>query len=133
MKKPIDLENTSFSLAEFMPTEPRWPQTIAWSPKGRPQRMADFGTVFIGLEKVSDPNRLLELEDMAVGDGPVFVAPENWGWPQVARALGFFKSATQARKNGWNEEIQPGWNEKVGRINKVRGEIVVFKIDDLVT
>lgn len=128
MKSVINLDGTQFSLPQILKGTDKWPTTMSWDNKGVLRSVADFGTVFIGLENLQNQEQRQWLWSVAVGDGPVFVAPQNWGWSHVARALGFFKSGTEARRNGWDGDFQTGWNEKVGRVNKVRGSVVVFKI-----
>jgi len=129
VKAPIDLENTVFSFAELLSSGVPVPMTVAWDNKNNLVKVTDFGTVFVGLEKVG-PDFFEEVERAAVGDGPVFTAPEGWQWPQVARALGIFSSATQARKNGWEGALEPGFSFRQCRINKVKGEILVVVITD---
>ena len=37
-------------------------------------------------------------------------------WPQLLKAIGAFRSTSQARKNGWNKDIEEGWSQvRVGR------------------
>lgn len=130
MKSLINLENTGFNLEQaFQGLADAWPK-VRHLAKGRLTLVPDFGTVFIGLDKVTDPEKRQWLWDLAAGEGPVFTAPDDWRWPQVAKALGFFKSTSEARRNGWDEDFQLGWNERLGRIHKAKGLVVVFKVRD---
>jgi hypothetical protein len=38
-------------------------------------------------------------------------APEEMLWAHLLAALGCFPSVSQARKNGWDQEIPGGWSE----------------------
>ncbi len=125
-KTAIDLETTVFDLGQVLDG---LPMTATWI-KGSFQEVPDFGTIFIGLEKVTNPKFLDEILDVAVAKGPIFKAPIGWNWAQIARAFGIFDSATQARKNGWDGSPEPGFNFRIARINKVRGELLVVKITD---
>jgi hypothetical protein len=126
MKTLIDLETTGFDFSEIVSD---LPMTNAWV-KGGLTRVPDFGTVFMGLYKVTNPKFLDEIERAAVGDGPLFKAPENWQWAHIAKAFGIFASTSQARKNGWAGEPEPGFNFKQCRISKVKGELLVVNITD---
>ena len=126
MKSLINLANTVFDLTEMVHDAP---MTLSWSPKG-PVKVPDFGTVFIGLDKVKNSEFMAEIERAAVGDGPLFLAPEGWRWPQMARALGVFPSAARAASNGWDGDIPSGFTVRLARINKIRGEFTFVKIDE---
>lgn len=39
--------------------------------------------------------------------------PLNTRWPEIMVKLGLFSSVTQARKNGWDKDIQNGWTEEI--------------------
>jgi len=90
----------------------------------------DFGTIFIGLDKITNSEALETMLDSAVADGPVFTAPDNWNWSQIARAIGAFKSANQARKNGWDGSPEDGFNSRSVKINRLKGEILVVVATD---
>lgn len=115
---PINLENTSFELKEMVH---HVPSTLAF--KGEKLRpFQDFGTVFIGT--VPDEDKEMSIPQPGA---PTFTAPENWRMPQLLRALGAFKSASAAAKNGWDMDIPEGCSSFVVKINKVKGEIWIHK------
>lgn len=127
MKKLIDLSKEGFDFNEFIET---MPMVMTWSKKGVLCKLADFGSVIIGLEKVTSSEFVGEILNTSTGAGPLFIAPTGWHWAQIARSFGVFKSATQARKNGWDGEPDPGFNFRQFKINKIRGELLVLRITD---
>tara|TARA_Y100000310_G_scaffold55179_1_gene50575 strand:- start:1197 stop:1463 length:267 start_codon:yes stop_codon:yes gene_type:complete len=50
--------------------------------------------------------------------------PEGSTWAEVAVATGIMPSTTQARKNGWGEDLKPGLNHRMHK--KTRKEIWVL-------
>lgn len=46
-------------------------------------------------------------------------------WPQVLKALGIFKSGSDAKRNGWDKPIDNGWSE--AKFKKQRKTIFCFK------
>lgn len=73
-------------------------------------------------------NIVVENEHLQEGDielffGPIqpfdttILVPEGTSWAHVLAKIGCFPSVSQARKNGWNKPIQPGWTDrfKVGK------------------
>ncbi len=122
----INLENTVFDVSAMAGNAPT---TATWK-KGELQTCPDFGTIFVGLDKVTHPQAREEILDAAVAQGPVFTAPETWGWNHIAKAIGAFPSATVARKNGWSGKPEEGFNFRPVRLNKVRGEILVVHITE---
>jgi hypothetical protein len=46
-------------------------------------------------------------------------------WPQVLKALSIFKSGSDARRNGWDKDVDNGWSE--ARFKKQRKTIFCFK------
>ena len=42
-------------------------------------------------------------------DGPIIKFPDNWIMAHIMHSAGIFKSVTEARKNGWNKPIPPGF------------------------
>jgi hypothetical protein len=126
-KQLINLESTVF---EFRTVANNLPSANFFI-KGSLRKMVDYGTVFI-----VDPE-ILPLDPLAVDlvvsmsttpEGPHFSAPLHWRMPQVLKALGAFKSATAAMKNGWDLDIPEGYSEHQIRINNVKGVICVHKI-----
>ena len=128
MKRVIDLSKEGFDFDDFVKSTP---MSMTWSKKGVLCKLADFGTVIIGLEKVKNPDFVGEILNHSMPEkAPLFFAPVGWHWGQIARSFGVFKSATQARKNGWDGEPDPGFNFRQFKINRVRGELMVLRITD---
>lgn len=126
-KTPINLDSTVF---EFKSMVHDLSQETFFV-KGNPRRMVDFGTLVI----VDDELQPLDQEFvsfiermMAVDSGPIFTAPFKWKMPHILRALGAFKSASAAMKNGWDMDVPEGWNEHFMRISKVKGVLTTFKV-----
>ena len=46
-------------------------------------------------------------------------------WPQVLKALGIFKSGSDAKRNGWDKQIDNGWSE--AKFKRQRKIIFCFK------
>ena len=130
MKTTINLEDTVFDFKGFLRGGGQVPMIPGWDNKGKLHMLPDFGTIFIGLNRVTNPDALEELISATVGGGPVFEAPEEWSWARIARALGIFKSSTQARKNGWDGTPAEGFNFRRTRICKIKGEVLVIRITD---
>lgn len=78
--------------------------------------------VIIGSPMPKDVQQLFVPED---GEAIIKV-PDSFEWPQLLKHLGIFKSASQARKNGWNKDISEGWSEAV--FKKQRKAIFVLKV-----
>lgn len=120
----IDLENTVFDPSQVIEDLPTTLEFKGGTPgktdQLRPFR--DLGTVFIG-------NIPKEDKDMSLPQkgAPVFTAPEHWRMPQLLRALGAFKSATAASKNGWDMDIPEGISHFLVKIRKVKSEIWIHK------
>lgn len=96
-----------------------------WLNRDKPG-LVDFGTVFIVPDACPDvflEHFLKENEGL-----PLFVAPSTWRMPQLLKALGAFDSTGDARKNGWDKEIQTGFDEHAVRIAKIKGCISTFKL-----
>jgi hypothetical protein len=48
------------------------------------------------------------------------VCPRNFRWPQLLARLGCFPSTSQARKNGWDRDIEGGWSEvTIGKARRI--------------
>lgn len=122
-----DITEQGFDFKKFLETTPT---VMTWSKSGALRKLADFGTIIIGLDLVTNPDFVGEILNSATGAGPVFMAPGNMRWSNIAAAFGIFKSATQARKNGWDGKPNPGFNFKQFKINKIRGELLVLVIND---
>lgn len=78
--------------------------------------------IIIGSPAPKDVSQLFEPEE---GEAIIRVS-DNFEWPQLLKHLSIFKSASQARKNGWNGSISEGWSEAV--FKKQRKAIFVLKV-----
>jgi len=127
-RTPINLDGTVF---EFKTVVMDLPQQQFFV-KGHCRNMVDFGTVIVIDPDVQDQitrKRVKFIEDyMASPKSPLFSAPIGWRMPHVLRALGAFKSATAASKNGWDLDIPEGYSEHQVRIANVKGIICIHKI-----
>lgn len=88
------------------------------------QKFSGFlsANVVIGSPTVKDIEMLFEPEE----DEVLILAPDEFMWPQLLKLLGVFKSAGQARKNGWDKPIEEGWNEAL--FKKQRKAVFVLKV-----
>jgi len=77
--------------------------------------------VVIGSPLAEDVESLFQPEE----DEVILWVPEEFRWAHLLKHLGIFKSAGQARKNGWDKDIPEGWSEAV--FKKQRKAIFVFK------
>lgn len=84
-------------------------------------RLPDFGTILINSNIEND-----EFGFVAI-PGMVFSAPSEWTMAHIMKALGAFKSVGDARRNGWNTEIEIGFFPIVVRLNKIQGIIWIWK------
>lgn len=112
----IDLSIAPINLGDFAKNLPR---TMAFK-RTNLISVADFGTIFIGDPADSD---ISVPQDGAF----IFQAPMEWRMPQLLRALGIFKSSSEAAKNGWNKDIPIGCSSHLIRANKIVGEIWIHK------
>lgn len=127
-KQFIDLANTNFNLPEMVN---ELSSTCCFHNK-KFISVKDFGTVFVGWDKLqTDTQKESALDFSTAPESPLFIVPDEWRMPHLLRALGAFKSASQAAKNGWNKDIEPGITEIVIRINKVRGSVWIHKVSDV--
>ena len=78
--------------------------------------------IIIGNPSAEDVETLFQPET----NEPIIIVPDQFKWPQLLKLLGVFKSAGQARKNGWDREIPEGWSEAV--FKKQRKAIFVLKV-----
>lgn len=58
-------------------------------------------------------------------DGPIIKFPEHWTLAHIMHAAGIFKSVSEARKNGWNKPIKPGFEHYV--VSKRKIDIWILK------
>lgn len=120
----IDLANTKFDMKAVVNELPS--SNVFF--KGKVNKLPDFGCVLIS--DVEIPEDLMELiEEISINpESPVFLAPVSWRMPNVLKAVGAFQSTSQARKNGWDKDIDEGMTEVVVRIAKVRGVLTIHKV-----
>lgn len=59
-------------------------------------------------------------------DEVVITVPTDFRWPQLLKLLGVFSSAGQARKNGWDKDIEEGWSEAL--FKKQRKAVFILKV-----
>lgn len=114
----INLETTVFELKEVVQELPR---TMSFKGK-KFISCVDFGTVFIG--EVSEEDKEMSLPQEG---SPIFSAPIDWKMCHILAKLGAFPSVTQARKNGWDKEIDVGCTSVIFRIKKIHGELWIHK------
>lgn len=88
----------------------------------------DFGTVVIGLKKLN-PEFQQEFEELIAGSSNiVFLDESKQSWAHSVAAIGAFSSVGQARKNGHKANVPSGISHKQIKVEKVRGELMVFNI-----
>ena len=75
--------------------------------------------IIIGDAFQSDLNGLFESNDTLIQFNL------STQWPQVLKALGIFKSSSDAKRNGWDKDISNGWSE--AKFKKQRKTIFCFK------
>lgn len=129
MKTPIDLATTVFDFTALVAENED--RALFFDKKNlKLQSLADFCTVLVGWDKLTDERwktlvvQSLELESR---QAPIFLAPESGNMAHIMRALGAFPSVGEARRNGWNIDIEEGIMLHACRIRKIRGVVTVFK------
>lgn len=128
MRTPINLESTVFDMTAVVTTlEDDDERFLTISHKGKFTKMVDFGSVIIG-PSGNDPQVSWFLEESPRTVNTLFAAPVTWDMGQLVRALGAFKSAKDARRNGWDKQVPEGFSQHVVRIGHVRGVIHVLKL-----
>ena len=120
----INLENTKFDMKAVVDKLPF--SSVFF--KGKVAKLPDFGCVLV--HDVDIPDDLMELiKEISINpESPVFLAPVRWRLPNVLKAVGAFESTSQARKNGWDDDIDEGMTEVVIRIAKRRGVLTIHKV-----
>ena len=127
----ISLENTVFDFGFLVAESVNRPRIHVLDTKhGGLIKLADFGVVVIGWDSlpVVDARWKDDIAGWLFDESPVMSAPESWRMPQILRALGAFKSAGEAARNGWNLDVPDGLSQHTLRLCKVKGVISVFKI-----
>lgn len=126
----ISLENTVFDFG-FLVTEAsnRPGMPILDSRRGGLIKLADFGVVVVGWDNPTvDARWKDDIAEWLLDEAPVMSAPESWRMPQILRAIGAFKSAGEAARNGWNLDVPDGLSQHTLRLHKVKGVLTVFRI-----
>ena len=91
-------------------------------------------TIWYGTEMNNDLNIVIENEhcrkDMLhlffETDDLITFLPAETTLADIGVLLGLFPSKGQARKNGWNGEIENGWTEKLG-VGKLKKNLWIWK------
>jgi hypothetical protein len=73
---------------------------------------------FVG-PAVHDADIVLFMGPMSTDDGPFLRMPAEWSLAHVMHHVGIFPSVGQARKNGWNKPIEPGFSHFVVTKRKI--------------
>lgn len=60
-------------------------------------------------------------------DDKFITMQDNVRWPDVLVECNIFKSKNDARRNGWNKEIEEGFTDRQ-RLGKLKHRIIVLKI-----
>ena len=90
----------------------------------------DFCTVLVGWDKLTDERwkaDIISTLELETREAPVFLAPAGWRMAHILKALGAFQSVGDAKRNGWDKEVEPGMSTHLCRIRKVKGAFVTFK------
>lgn len=128
MRTPIQLDSTVFDFAQVSGAlEDNLDRYITVKHKGKLTKMFDFGSVLIGPGS-THPDVQWFIEESPATLNTFFSAPLDWRMPQLVKALGAFKSAGEAKRNGWDKEIPEGWSQHVVRIGHIRGVIHILKL-----
>lgn len=125
MRPVIDLETTKFDFASVLSVS--WEPIIDTMHKEKWIRTKDFGVILIGRDPTNEFNRHVCDISADGGGAPVFVAPVTWRMPHILRALGVFKSAGDAARNGWNMDVPEGLSQHCLKINRIFGCLHIFK------
>ena len=68
----------------------------------------------------SSDKEILEWFGENPSDISIVQLPAESKWPDVLAAIGIFKSKSQARKNGWNKEVDLFWEEAEFKKKKIK-------------
>lgn len=128
MRTPINLETTVFDLATVVATlEDDDTRFLTVESKGKRSKMLDFGSIICGFPACHWSVQWFLKESPATVN-TFFSIPEGWRMPQVLKALGAFKSAGEAKRNGWDKDVPDGWSQHICRIGHVRGVFHILKL-----
>lgn len=70
-------------------------------------------------ETVSDSDNEMLMGPFEESDGPFIRFPSTWTMAHVMHAAGIFKSISEARRNGWDKAIAPGFQHFVVTKRKI--------------
>lgn len=128
MRTPIKLDSTVFDFSQVVGNlEEDLSRWLTVKFKGKMTKMMDFGSVLIG-PAADHPDVQWFIAESPTTVSTFFSAPVDWRMPQLLKALGAFKSAGEAKRNGWDKDIPDGWSQHVVRIGHGRGAIHVLKL-----
>ena len=88
-------------------------------------------TVIAGWESLTDDrwkDSILRTLALKEPQSPVFTVPSTWRMPHVMRALGAFKSAGEASRNGWNKDIEEGMTLHTFKLAHSKWVFTTFKV-----
>jgi len=74
---------------------------------------------------ISEKDRELFFGPNADKEPFITMIDSNIKWPQLLRGLGFFRSASEAKKNGWDKDIPESFTDVV--IGKKKRRITILK------
>jgi len=130
----ISLESTVFDFGLLVAEAFNRPSMQVLDPKGRGLvKLPDFGVVVVGWDSLplADARWKDDIAGWLFDEAPVMSAPGSWRLPQILRAIGAFKSAGEAARNGWNLDVPEGLSQHTLRLCKVKGVLSVFRIPAL--
>ena len=81
--------------------------------------------ILIGKWVGRDKDLFFGPENAFVDEWFAFVPEERW--PRILKKVGLFPSTNQARKNGWDRDVQPGFS--CFKFGKLKHDVCVLKID----
>lgn len=90
----------------------------------------DFCTVLVGFDEIEDARwhtLMCETADLETRRAPIFTAPKSWTMAHILKALGAFKSVSDAKRNGWDKPIPEGFTDHRCRIDRLKGVVMTVR------
>jgi len=97
------------------------------SNEGKIVSFPDFGTLLIGFESREEIEQEPLMPFLAGETDILWIAPKEWRMGNLAKRFGMFPSVSQAMKNGFGSDIEPGFSQVQLRASKMRGILTIFK------
>lgn len=131
MRSLIDMEKTGFDLSVFVTSDVEKQFVTSLTQEGKQIKAPEFAMIVPGWNQLADQEMkdwvLTSLFEVDQFRAPIFFCPWDWRWSKILAALKVFPSAGEAKRNGWDKEVEWGLTDGVVRIKKQRGILTIWK------